>query len=42
MRYTAVIERDDGSTFYQTYNEFEDLLYFFCSLGPSYRIVDIF
>lgn len=41
MRYTAVIERPDGSTYLQGYNEFEDLVDMLRFLG-DYIVVDIF
>lgn len=40
--YTVVVERPDGSTFSQEYQEFEDLITFFKSLGEDYWIVDIY
>ena len=41
-RYTAVIERPDGSTYYQGYNDFDELRELALMLGPDYWIVDIF
>ena len=40
--YYAVIEREDGSTYIQGYNEFEDLLDLRDSLGDDYLIVDVY
>ena len=41
-RYTAVIEREDGSTFTQDYDEFEDLVELRDALGDEYKIVEIY
>ena len=40
--YTAVIERPDGSTYLQQYDDFYGLLDLKDMLGPDYLIVDIF
>lgn len=37
----AVIERPDGTSYTQPYQEFEDLLDLVASIGPDYLIVDI-
>ena len=42
MKYTAVIERPDGSTFYQDYGDFVDLVELIEILGDDYWVVDIF
>lgn len=42
MRYTALIERDDGSTYEQHYDEIEDLIYLMDHLGIGYMICDVY
>lgn len=41
-RYCCKIERPDGSTYEQSYNEFEDLLYIRSIIGEDYLIVDVY
>ncbi len=40
--YTAVIERLDGSTYEQNYQDFDDLIDLKQSLGDDYWIVSIY
>lgn len=40
--YTALIEREDGSTYTQYYDEFEDLVELVDSLGEGYKICDVY
>lgn len=40
--YTALIEREDGSTYTQYYGEFEDLVVLTDSLGEGYKICDVY
>lgn len=42
MIYTAVIECPDGSTYEQSYKDFDGLLELKWMLGPDYWIVEIY
>lgn len=42
MNYTALIERDDGSTYTQQYAEIEDLIDLLESLGEGYKVCDVY
>lgn len=40
--YTALVERDDGTTYEQRYNDIYDLIDLMDSLGEEYQICDIY